>query len=71
MVQHTVIQQHPPQSCHTQNERDIEPKRAVKQQGTQSKNQLYLQCEVERLEKAFMIFQLDKVGYFHRITVEK
>lgn len=56
---------------HTQNKRDRKPECAVRQESSQNKHQFYLQCEVERLEKAFVVFQLNKVGCFHRITVEK
>lgn len=38
---------------------------------SQNKDQVYLQCEVERLEKALIVFQLNKVGGFHRIAIEK
>lgn len=33
--------------------------------------QFYLQCEVKRLETAFMAFQLNEIGCFHRVTIEK
>lgn len=50
----------------TENKRDTKLECTVKQEF-----QFYLQCEVKRLETAFMAFQLNKIGCFHRVTIEE